>query len=126
MSVDQFESDRHFQLWIYSVSHSQLLLRSNRSSEEATRIDVLFKDVAAIELPTSFDGLSIAMASGDETSELRIQLGTRPILDQKTFIVRGRGFVGYVVASVLFWHQDEGHHFDESYFQKSFMPSTRL
>ena len=49
---------RRFQIWLYSVSHGQLLLRSNRSGEFSTRIDVLFKNVAAIELPTAFDGLS--------------------------------------------------------------------
>src|SRR4051794_7357175 len=57
--IDTFESDRHFQIWRYEVGHAQLLLRSVKDDHHASRIDVLFKTVKAIDLPTRFDGLQI-------------------------------------------------------------------
>jgi hypothetical protein len=44
MSAQVADFQRKFQIWLYSVSHGQLLLRSNRSDEFRTRVDVLFKD----------------------------------------------------------------------------------
>jgi hypothetical protein len=119
---DEVNLQRPFQIWLYSVTHSQLLLRSNRSNEQTTRVDILFKDIAAMELPTVFDGLSAATASEAETFGLDIQLGSKPIQDRNVFVVRGSNFVGYVVAGAVFWHEDEGQYYD-GYFQKSFMSS---
>jgi hypothetical protein len=79
------------------------------------------RTIAAIALPTVFDGLSVAEASIDEARDLNIQLGSQRIDDRKVFIIRGSDFAGYVIAGVIFWHEDEGHHFDESYFQQSFL-----
>ena len=45
MSVHVANFQRPFQVWLYSVSHGQLLLRSNRSDQLATRVDVLFTRV---------------------------------------------------------------------------------
>src|SRR5215472_14871400 len=89
---------RKFEVWLYSVSHGQLLLRSNRSEKFSTRIDVLFKDVAAMALPTVFDGLSVAEAVTDEARNLNIQLGALRISNRKVFVIWGPTFKGYVVA----------------------------
>lgn len=112
---------RRFQIWLYTVSHGQLLLRSNRSDQHATRVDVLFKDVAVVQLPMSFDGLVVMEASEGEARNLNVQLGAQQIHDRKVFVIQGSNFEGYVVAGAVFWHEDEGRHFDESYFQKSFV-----
>jgi hypothetical protein len=106
---------------LYAVGHGQLLLRSNRSDEVPTRIEVLFKDVAALELPTLFDGLSITEATPDEAQGLNVQLGSWPIHRRKVFVLRGTNYLGYVIAGAVFWHEDEGSHYDESFFQKSFL-----
>jgi hypothetical protein len=50
------DSDRKFQVWKYTVGHSQLLLRSTKSPDCSTRIDVLFKGVSEFHLPASFVG----------------------------------------------------------------------
>ena len=113
---------RKFQVWLYSVSHGQLLLRSNRSEEFSTRIDILFKDVAAMALPTLFDGVSVAETAKDAAHELNIQLGAWSIQNRKVFAIWGANFSGYVVAGAVFWHEDEGYHFDESYFEQSLQP----
>src|SRR5262249_48013426 len=112
---------RRFQVWLYSVSHGQLLLRSTKSDEIPTRIDVLFNDVAALELPTLFDGLSITEAALDEAQSLNVQLGSWPIHRRKVFVLRGTNYLGYVIAGAVSWHEDEGSHYDESFFQKSFL-----
>ncbi len=39
--------DRRFQLWAYTVSHGSLLLRSTKTDDEPTRVDVLFRNVKA-------------------------------------------------------------------------------
>src|SRR5262245_15798235 len=111
---------RRFEMWLYAVGHGQLLLRSNRSDEVPTRIEVLFKNVAALELPTLFDGLSITEATSDEAQSLNIQLGSCPADRRKVFLLRGTNYLGYVVAGAVFWHEDQGNHYDESFFQKSF------
>jgi hypothetical protein len=66
---------RRFEAWLYIAGHGQLLLRSNRSEKFSSRIDVLFKDVATMSLPTLFDGLSVAEAATDMARDLNVQLG---------------------------------------------------
>lgn len=109
--------ERRFQLWAYGVSHAQMLLRSNKSDDAPTRIDVLFKGVAAFELPTAFQGLAIAEASWDEASGLGVQLGLGSATGRKLFAIRGQKFCGYVAASAVFWHEDSGAYHGPSYFR---------
>ena len=121
MSVQLIDFPRPFQVWLYAVGHGQLLLRSNRSDEFTTRVDMLLNNVAAMHLPTVFDDLSLAEASADEARGLNIQLGALPVGDRKVFLIRGSNFVGYIVAGAVAWHEDEGHDYDESHFQQSFL-----
>lgn len=44
-------SSRKFQLWEYKVSHQQLLLRSPKSNQHLTNIDVAFAGVNYISIP---------------------------------------------------------------------------
>jgi hypothetical protein len=115
---------RRFEVWLYIVSHGQLLLRSNRSEKFSTRIDVLFKDVAAMALPTAFDELSIAEVSTDVARDLNVQLGVWRLERRKVFAIRGANFRGYVVAGAVFWHEDEGTHSDPSYFESLRIPRS--
>ena len=52
-------ADRTFQLWAFTVSHGQLLLRSPKGDGGATRVDVLFKPVRRMNLPVRMDGLRV-------------------------------------------------------------------
>ncbi len=61
------QSNRPFQLWAYSVSHGQLLIRSARSREDPKNIDVAFFGVTRSDIPSGFFGLSIDEASTQET-----------------------------------------------------------
>jgi|ERR1700722_9943333 len=112
---------RRFQIWAYSVGHSLLLLRSNKSSEFSTRVEILFSGVAALKLPTTFEGLSIIEVSGqDETAGLDLELGYGSLTAKRVFVLRGSNFTGHVVASALFSHEDDKEHFDRSYFKEAF------
>ncbi len=65
------QSNRSFQLWAYSVSHAQLLIRSPRSKEDPKNIDVAFFGVGLIEVPSGFIGLTIEDASTKEAKAVR-------------------------------------------------------
>jgi hypothetical protein len=90
-----------------------------------TRVDVLFKGVKAIQLPTSLRGLTMARASPPEGREITAKVGTRLSDRDQVFVLRGESYVGFVVALVAFVHDDEGQYYDQSYFAKSFMPNNQ-
>ena len=112
-------SQRFFQVWGYTVSHSELLLRSVKSDEFSTRIDVFFKGVKELHLPASFNGLSL------ETYEEGLQYpsilqGTASLAHgRKVYVAKGNGFVGYIVALQAWIHEDQGEYYDPSFFPTS-------
>jgi hypothetical protein len=119
MSTEIIKSDRRFQIWNYTVSHSSLLFRSTKSDGVPTRIDVLFKGVEEFHLPTSFTGLSITEASDADVRKL-CSLRTSPTFakDLKVFKVQGTDFLGYVAALIVISHEDEGEYGHPSFFAK--------
>lgn len=52
-------SNLMFEVWHYTVSHRQLLIRSNKESMFPTRLEILFKDVAFMVLPLVMKGVTI-------------------------------------------------------------------
>lgn len=113
-------SDRKFQIWKYTVGHRQLLLRSTKSPDFPTRIDVFFKGVVQFHLPTLFTGLFIAEGSEDEIGKL-CTLRESPSFkeDVRIFTVKGVDFLGYVAALVVATHEDEGEYHEPSFFSKN-------
>lgn len=101
---------RRFQLWTYTVGHGQLLLRSTRGEQHATRCEILFKNVARIDLPALIDDLEIEAAAEGEIPASVLQLGAGERWDRTVFRVRGRNCVGYVVAGVVACAEDEGEY----------------
>ena len=98
-------SGRTFQVWAYSVSHQSLLLRSTRENPHPTRVDVLFKGVARLSLPTTLTELAIQQA--DETTGDQDQPTTR-------WAIAGSGEHGFVDALSAFIHEDELEFHDAS------------
>jgi hypothetical protein len=94
--VDHFESDRHFQLWRYSVSMGQLLLRSNRDGEHATRVEVFFQNVSHLDIPTHMDGLRVDKDAGGR------------------YRLTGDGWSGSVDAGIMKSAEDHGSYVDPS------------
>lgn len=117
MSTEIINSGRFFQLWSYTVSHSELLFRSTKSPEFRTRIDVFFKGVSEFHLPTTSHGLSIKEASAsDIEKECSLRNSLPPGHGRKLFIVQGSDFVGHVTALLLACHEDEGEYHEPSFF----------
>jgi hypothetical protein len=104
-----YSSSRHFQLWRYSTSHSELYVRSNKGRGESTRVDVLFKPVAHMDLPAFFEGLTIEMGQ---------VVGPH---DRRRFVLKGDGWVGSVDAMVVFLAETELDYNEPSPFE--FPPS---
>jgi hypothetical protein len=125
MQIGEIGYERDFQVWLYTVSHAQLLLRSNRSDAEQTRVDILFKGVNAVQLPTIMRGLNMSTAPRSKAVEISKTLGVPLSRNDKVFVLRGADYVGFVVALVAFAHEDEGHHWDPSHFAGSFMPRNQ-
>lgn len=93
----EFESDRKFQVWKYTVSHAMLLVRSVKDDHHSTRIDVLFVAVEHLDIPTSFDGLCIER-------------------NGREFVLTGVGWRGSVEAGNLAFAEDNGEYSDPSPF----------
>ena len=98
-----FDPTRTFQMWRYNVSHAQLLLRSTKDDRVATRIDVLFKGVRMVKLPTTMTALEV--------------MGSHPAGgEDRRYTVRFAGGEGYVVAAVAAVVEDDGEYHEPSAF----------
>jgi len=110
---------RPFQIWNYTVSHRQLLLRSTKSQERQTRVDVLFKGVAALGLPSAFRELEVRPATSVDIDEIgqphcsRLSDGAVTL-----YVVRGGEFLGYVAAVGVFVHEDDAEYNEASFFSE--------
>src|SRR5690349_18618875 len=95
----EFDPGRRFQIWSYRVGHSQLLLRSNPEEGFYSRIELLFKGVAAVHLPTVMSGLIVQVLK-------RGHRGLPPWADahdgREVYAVAFSGGEGYVVAGAAF------------------------
>lgn len=108
---------RLFQVWDYTVGHGQLLLRSVRQDQYPTRIDILFKDVAYLSLPTVFRLASIGPADSWD--------GDDGLIDGRAaYALHADPQDGVVVAGVMFVVEDELSHNDPSPFAPSLHPSA--
>jgi hypothetical protein len=58
------EFKRSFVVFSYYMGHGVLLLRSRKTLEHPTRIDILFKDVRAIEIRAWFNGFELQTWKG--------------------------------------------------------------
>ncbi len=87
-------------MWLYTVGHAQLVLRSVRDELHGTRVEILFKGVQSLDLPTALDGLTISRGAG-------------------RFLLSGTGWDGHVEAAVCFAAEDDGEYYDPSSFASS-------
>jgi hypothetical protein len=125
MPTEIINSKRFFQMWSYSVGHSEMLLRSTKSADYPTRIDVFFKGVEEFQLPTTFHELSIAEVSDAEVPTLHdFRRSPQTGYDYKIFVIKGVDFVGYVVALLALCHEDNGEYYEPSFFSLSKVPGA--
>lgn len=106
-----FRSDRSFAVWAYTVSHSQLLLRT-RTVYGQPRIDVLFKPVEAMKIRTDYDGLIVRCATVEEHEE--ILTATGHARGRHVLVLETAGQPDYVVTGAFGWKRDDGDDRDPS------------
>lgn len=122
MSEPILSFERQFQLWTYTVGHGQLLLRSPKAPGHPERIDVLFKDVTWINLPTLLHGLHVEVAEGEAARERLAAAGVRETGTGRLYLLRGRDWRGHVLAGAVFHHVDEGEYYAPSALLPDFPP----
>ena len=106
--------ERVFQVWAFTVGMGRLLLRSTKSGSFGTRVDVLFQNVKAINLPTYLDGLIVTVAGPEAEKQITEATGLLPDSDTTFFEVDCSGRRGFVVAGVAVQDEDEGEVFEPS------------
>ena len=106
--------DRTFEMWRYAVSHGQLLLRSTKMPEHSRRVDVLFKSVHHMKIPTLLHGLTVRFADTAEADAIIEATGMLPGTDNKLFVVAGAHYSGWVVAGVAVAEEDDREYYEES------------
>jgi hypothetical protein len=106
--------ERVFQVWAFTVGMNRLLLRSTKSETHPTRVDVLFQNVKAMNLPTQLDGLVVTEAGAAREIEIIEETGLLPGEGTVFFEVESSGRIGFVVAGVVVEDEDEGEFFEPS------------
>jgi hypothetical protein len=103
--------EREFQVWHYTVSYSQLLLRSLGHDDRDTRVDILFSNVYLMHLRPAFAQLRIDLADDDWTRDaVALPRG----VPAKWYVLNEDE--GYVLATDCQWHEDRGDHHSPSKF----------
>lgn len=113
-----FASERVFETWRYTVSHRQLLLRSNKTNTANTRMEILFKNVSLMLIGPMFKGLAITICDAEslDTFGMRaFNLGGRVLYQLET-----ESFRGFVAAGDITVHEDALGYDDPSSLLKTF------
>jgi hypothetical protein len=106
-NLKSFKSNRKFSVFSYSLSHGPLLLRSGRTDEHHTRIDVLILDVRAMEIRSWFDGFEIALVDQDYLRDFRSRPAEMMQPGLNVYAISGKGWQGFIVGGNLWVHEDE-------------------
>lgn len=102
-----YNSKRKFRIWVYTVSHSSLLLRSEMkypdqeeySEETAYNIDLEFWAVSYMNIPTDLLGIIITEIT---VEELPIKIDKELLMfDMRIFELESEGFKYHIIAGGL-------------------------
>jgi hypothetical protein len=106
-NLKSFRSDRRFSVFSYGISHGPLLLRSGKTNEHPTRIDVLILDVRAMEIRSWFEGFEITKVDQDYLRNFR----SNPIEMMQpglgVYALSGKDWQGFILGGNLSAQQDE-------------------
>ena len=119
-----YASQRTFQLFSYAVTHGQLLLRSCKTAIDPTRVDVLFREVRAMELRSWFEGIEIVE---EENAAFLATRPSRPVpmfdKEIRFYRLKGNGWEGFVVGGIVSYLEDDGDFFDPSGLIEDTLPT---
>jgi hypothetical protein len=105
---------RKFQIWSYVAGHGQLLLRSVEAHEHPKRVDVLFKDVRAMNLRVFIDTLIVEEVSLSDILDQMVKPVDVMESGHIIFLIKSRGWTGWIIAGAVYWHEDGGSFDDPS------------
>jgi hypothetical protein len=106
-NLRSFRSDRKFSVFSYGISHGPLLLRSGKTDEHHTRIDVLILDVRAMEIRSWFEGFEITEVDRDYLRNFRSNPIEMMQIGLSVYALSGKGWQGFIVGGNLCVHEDE-------------------
>lgn len=109
-----FESSRSFFIVSYSVGHGLLLLRSRKTAQNMTRLDILFQDVRALELRSWFEGLRIIEVGEEYLSGCQSNPVEMIEPGNKIYAIEGIQWKGYIIGGIFTVHEDDGDAMDVS------------
>ncbi|MGW5570410.1 hypothetical protein ACWEVD_04345 [Nocardia thailandica] len=116
--AELFRSDRSFSVWAYTVSHGQLLLRSDVGRNgNGTTIDILFKPVKAMKLQHRYEGLRIRCADEEEAAAAKAEIPqSRLFPDDRVLVLESDGIVDHVVCKAVGWCEGVLRHDQRGFF----------
>jgi hypothetical protein len=103
MKMPIIKSGRMFEVWRYTASHSQLLLRSNKGADSTTRLEILFTNVAFMAVPPVMRGMTIVECGPDELPACLNGMG----ISTPWYRIETGGSAGYVAAAMVVVNEDE-------------------
>jgi hypothetical protein len=106
-NLRSFKSARKFSVFCYGISHGPLLLRSGKTDEHHTRIDVLIKDVRALEIRSWFEGLEISEVDRNYLRDFPSNPLEMMEVGLRIYALSGKGWQGFVVGGNLCVHEDD-------------------
>jgi hypothetical protein len=102
-----YTSERRFLMINYSISHSLLLFRSNKPDEQSMRIDILFKDVRAMEIRSWFDGITIEQVDSSFLAGYSSRPAEMMEHGNRVYALKGRGWSGFIVGGIVSYNEDD-------------------
>lgn len=124
-SGKELRFQRMFQVWAYTTSHDQLLLRSTRDRTLPTRLDILFKQVGWMVLPPSFPSLTVREADETILHSMSPAPDTDLLRNRRLYLLDGGERRGIVAAREVEWHEDQCA-FDEPSPLLNFFPALGI
>lgn len=106
---------RRFQMRRYNVSHGQLLLRSTKTLDLTTRVDILFKGVRAMKLNTDVPDLTIREPTDAEAKSIESECQGATLNGNQIYVLSSSAGQGYVISSSMQHNEDAGEYDDPSH-----------
>jgi hypothetical protein len=103
-----YESGRRFEVWRWAVGHTGLLLRSNPTPEQPTRIEVIFKPADAVCLPVLLPNLRIEAVEAAALPASLLTTLHRPLKPwEHAYAVTAGEAQGWVVGGTVAGREDD-------------------
>lgn len=91
------------------------MLRSRKTNDDPTRVDVLLQDVRAMELRTWFSGIKIEEVGLEYLEGFRSNPISMIEPGNKVYSVRGDDWLGFIVGGIIAVREDDGEFMSPSW-----------